>query len=60
MHYPEVEVGVCVGVGVHIFVKVFLMAYIFQIIRWIWYIFGMIRDIGPIYTAMAYRSWGQI
>ena len=52
----SVSVGVGVGVSVHIYVKVFSMAYIFQITWWIWFIFGMLIDIGPIYPAMAYKS----
>ena len=56
----EVQKSLCttpgVGVSVHIYVKVFSMAYIFQITSWIWFIFGILIDIGPIYPAMAYRS----
>ena len=54
----EVQKSLCTtpGVGVQIYVKVFSMAHIFQITRWIWFIFGMIIDIGLIYPAMAYRS----
>ena len=50
MHYPRHRLRrphLCLS---------FLMAYIFQMIWWIWFIFGMIIDIGPIYPAMAYRS----